>query len=777
MIRMGQLRKFATLIPLLFSLHLLGPQAGISGSRRASSSCVSYELGLQFAAERSVLGKSPRQEAAIPRPLFFWRQNGKDSLFRLDDRKILGVAQKSKPEEFPPVDQNLTRAIGRYLSRTDPGFLQKSGHIDFENLQLEAPAPMPRVAIVHVERPWISEDPGILAVRDGEEVFTLDILKGKLEGQDRLGRPIAVNENRFVDEVHAAVAANPSLALFVNKFDLKKVISNQGKDPSIGFKRYILSAVGLPNEPLESAYDTLVGNVVGRFNEQLHGISDSAVREIIQKSGNPSLAARVLERTTQFANSDDFLNIPIRAREEISKIAPKKPYRVISVGRSSLSEALSYFNRKQARQRLMRIEHLGEGISASDLRPGDFLIADAVSIRELHDNPELRQAVRDKGIKFIYPEGVLDGTTIFNIKGPDSLRTQLERTLPKIKSESDLDEAMIRPLKEALGELWSPDRVVLLKNNALATRNGRASDAEVISNLERQIDPRTIGNRHRFGKSQLKEILSRFDVDKRFAALFMLLSPFSHVESFITLNERLATQHDRILSIAKAKGIEEKSIYYMLPAPGKSYSMVSAMYRSTNHIPPDHFIDPLNHPKHWTGKEMIVILDDVAGSGGSLAKFSEIGRQVGSEGPVLLSPVLGTATAEETIKLKTEGATVYATGGDPHHPTVASPGRPDILYAPQSEAGSFFDSSYFESLSDADKDIYYKMVRRLYNATFARAGMNVAFPYMAPNNNNHFFGTFIAPWFLPHGRGAFSTQEKFRYSFELEDAKPLETDP
>ena len=114
--------------------------------------------------------------------------------------------------------------------------------------------------------------------------------------------------------------------------------------------------------------------------------------------------------------------------------------------------------------------------------------------------------------------------------------------------------------------------------------------------------------------------------------------------------------HGNIVDFAAERGIKPKDIIYLEPQSEKSYSMINYIYKQTNDIPDNQFInvtDILYNREKLNEQQMVVILDDCTLSGDSLRTSSaEITKLVGKRTPKVFAFICGTDTSIKHFSTK-----------------------------------------------------------------------------------------------------------------------------
>jgi hypothetical protein len=127
-----------------------------------------------------------------------------------------------------------------------------------------------------------------------------------------------------------------------------------------------------------------------------------------------------------------------------------------------------------------------------------------------------------------------------------------------------------------------------------------------------------------------------------------------------------------------------------------------------------------------------VVLDDVAGSGDSLNGASIGASSSGYKGQIVISPMVSTAKAN---KLFTEPGTGITST------------RQNNSYLPGRVMSAIKESPYYKGLTTAQQAQLLKLLGK-FGLGYDDNGLSMAFPYMAPDNNNYMFGDRIAEEFI-----------------------------
>jgi hypothetical protein len=179
----------------------------------------------------------------------------------------------------------------------------------------------------------------------------------------------------------------------------------------------------------------------------------------------------------------------------------------------------------------------------------------------------------------------------------------------------------------------------------------------------------------------------------------------------------LRTMHQSILQVAQQRNIPIDNIYYFVPGALKSYGMVAMAYMYATGVGSDRFV---SSPQSAPSDGLIIVLDDLAGTGGSLSSLLK------TDG----SGVLHTALT----------ATIIST----------SPALEDLPSIPNTVIEPLENSPLARGLPTEHMEMLYFTAGHN-----GHGGMSlcVSLPYMSPDNNCSFWSTLFAPYFTASSAG------------------------
>lgn len=454
-------------------------------------------------------------------------------------------------------------------------------------------------------------------------------------------------------------------------------------------------------------------DVMKVIESQLNAITPGEISSVLKSfpAEDRALAAVLLKRMTQFGNMDsvDALNTIIN-----KKYGPS----LYDGGRQpSIATNMRYLDTKNALK-------LTPDFSGSY----GTCILDEMTLERLETDPAFLNKVKNNNnVDLVYPEGWTNGINPFNQnqaiqpKVLEVLETvkKIQAENPDVNMQDAVSEAINKPIMDRLKKLGLDKRTDVIQNTKHSS-----SSVPTAESIAENLKPSGMT------KSQLVNALNQLPEQYR-PYYLELLARDTNVFSPRALTEKLVDMHSRIVA---SNGGSSEGIYYFIPNTNKSYGMITMQYKIANNIPTSNiFSDIMSVPK---GAKKIVILDDVAGSGDSLKnKFNDLSAHLpknSSKTPdIIIAPVLTTERAANLIK-----------------PLSNNSYKP--LYIAGEQAHTFKNSAYYQSLSHNQQQAFIKTMGSL---GYDSNGLDVAFPYMSPDNNNAFFSTVVAKFFTLNGAG------------------------
>ena len=466
-------------------------------------------------------------------------------------------------------------------------------------------------------------------------------------------------------------------------------------------------------------------DIENMINSDLNIITSKDIESIIDTfdSKDQKLVSIILNRLTQFSNMQSF--------NELNKILEKEGvnnnFILLRTERPSLADNHIYvvnkwhdFDRCHHNRRIDELKHYNEkGLSLFD---DEILYL-------LESNLDFRRDFNRYVGKILYPEGWLNGINLFN--HTENLAEKVSDVLKNVKNNTNMsDQDIDKALNNAINSQ------VLNKINKLKLSGILNPDIEfkIIQNEERvKLEPNSenIANNlavDKISTNELNEIILSFPGQYRQLILEMLAHDMK-VFSLRMLSERLYNLHGKICPDGNLDGV-----YFFVADPLKSFNFVMNIYKTINKIPSSHIItSSINIPNN---AKKVVIIDDISASGqGLIHACSELSIKGYN---IELVPLIATDKAINKLFERYQHKNISIIPGE-----VIKP---------------FRETDYFSALPDEIKELYSRLLQTF---GFDRQGLNVAFPYMSPDNNNAFFNNFIAKYFTLNGGGVKNYENKY----------------
>jgi hypothetical protein len=485
------------------------------------------------------------------------------------------------------------------------------------------------------------------------------------------------------------------------------------------------------------------------MNEQLGNIAPDTVDAIIARfpPDQQAHARAALARASGFGNIES-LNA-IRQALDAHIAAGGSLY---LPGQGSLADNIHYMgNRKH------NFDPVGGSArvpTTDTIGPGTIVLLDAVVLSRIQQDPAFRQSLIDNGAILLDPVGFNDGINMFNSQSPEAVAARTEALVARaeeIVAQSNgtlsFDDALTRALTENTDATLAAD-----PNHAALGAQVRRVDPAEVPNLSSDSIAGNLNGQAGITAQDLDAVLAQIPPELQPYAR-ELLAQQSEIYSPRRFTNELMQQHARVMQEAAARGIPPDQVYILIPEPGKSYGMLSMAHRAATGTPVNRYVT--NADLAALGPDtMVVIFDDVAGSGDSLVDASaEASGYYNYQGNLVVSPMVSTRSANDRF-----------TTGDPTTspptPSVVSQ-QPNTTWDPQQISTALTESNFFRALSPEQQANLLAVAGRLGWPPQAGNGLTMAFPYMAPDNNNHFFGTLLAQFFIANQNSGSSKSQPY----------------
>lgn len=465
--------------------------------------------------------------------------------------------------------------------------------------------------------------------------------------------------------------------------------------------------------------------VLEHLEKQLNLFSAEDIKRLLEKGFIPaehSKALQAMRLLTQFGNMRSLNRLQADLLGYYDWGHP-----VVSDDAGTLGRTLHYLHQKEYSNSGNKPNpfHRSALCSASitNQRRGAILL-DRNMLHQLQNNERLLRHIKENDFIILYADGWIEGVSPFNQSTMESLYQNTQQTLALAKDiaskehkdeDTALREAISKPTRDIIKSLGLEDNFILLKNKPRIRQKPFSNVQEIAENLEPE----------RISSAEFYKIIASYSDPEYRSAALELLHRNAEVFSPRRLTQFSLEKQKAIEAYAKERKIPSQSIYYLIPNINKSYGVVTMQHLIVNNIPSEQAVTDINAVPPESS--MVVILDDIAGSGSSLSAAYHRIKDL-YNGPVVISPTISSSSAAQYIKNSCKAA----------------------VFIPGKVIMPFKQSDYFKNLSAERKKVFEQLMGSL---GYGEDGLSIAFPYMAPDNNNQFFRTKIAPFFTLNGAG------------------------
>ena len=474
-------------------------------------------------------------------------------------------------------------------------------------------------------------------------------------------------------------------------------------------------------------------DVAYAMNEQLQTVKPSEVSGIIDRftPDQQAKARVVLAKASGYGNMESLNGL--RAAMEPHLGAGLRLY---TPGHGSLGDNIAYLASKEKHT----FPAHPDAIKTTDkiLPDKTLVVVDPVVLHKIKTEPGFAQSLIDANAFLIEPRGFNSGINMHNGVSPEVIAQRTSELLDRandIQSKSDGKMNFDQAVNSALDEVTQQ---ALAAAHPDLAGNVKAVDAVAHPDVSDAAIAGQLNGKAGISEAQVDAIMAT--VPEKFRGMLReLMARQAQVFSPRSQSNEIVAGHQRVLGIAAAKGIDPGNIYYYIPKPNKSYGILAMAHREATGTSVDRYINgPSELAKVGPGRDkLVVVLDDVAGSGESLQFATETtahpkpenARAAGFEGEIVVVPIRSTEIANERFT----GAGGF-TEEDPH-----------LTYSPNEVSKALKESDFFTNLDPRQQLELEKLLKDL---GFDDNGLSMAFPYMAPDNNNMFFGDQIAKFFI-----------------------------
>lgn len=465
-------------------------------------------------------------------------------------------------------------------------------------------------------------------------------------------------------------------------------------------------------------------DVAMSMNAQLRSITVDDVHGILSRypEAQREQARYVLSRSSQFGNMEAWNTLRLALEPYLAQ-----GYTLYRPGSGSLADNLTYTAAKHSYAKLPDVSLILT--TTTFIGPRTVVLLDEVVLHQLRADPRLAEKMLTSKCQLLEPRGFQAGINLYNNPTPEAVATRTDAIFRQaLALSADGSQSFEQAVDAALhsGTRAQLDAV----NPALA---GLVKEVDVADHpeLSDASITRQLNGDAGINEEQLSVALARVPPELHDHAREVMARQ-SEIFSSRRFASDLGDQHHKLLARAAERGVPEDKVFFYIPQGGKSYGMIAMAHRQATGTSVDRYINGLDdlRSRKLGSDTALVIFDDVAGSGHSLRDASRALGNIGYAGSVLVSPMISTEMANDVFNNPEDG--------------VSADYR-NIEYMPRTMSRALEESFFLQSLKAKDRHLTKKVVR---HRGYKNNALSVAFPYMAPDNNNALFGDLIAKFYM-----------------------------
>jgi hypothetical protein len=468
-------------------------------------------------------------------------------------------------------------------------------------------------------------------------------------------------------------------------------------------------------------------DVVHSLNQQLQPVGAGDIDAVVDAFPEQERAGArlVMAKASAYGNMESLNAIRIAMQPTLADGRP-----LYTPGSGSLADNIAYSSSKGSYENVAGAD--GSEIETTrTLRHGCVVVLDDVVLQRIKTDSDFAQELLDRDCVLIEPAGFNAGITMFNATSPEAISKRTAEILVRARAIERAGMGALdlgQCIDIALGE---QSREILDRAHEDLAGRVRSVTPAGVPDLSSQAIARQMNGDAGISEAELEAALAGLSEDmQRYAR--ELLAHQGEVFSPRRFANDLAQQHQKMLAMAASRGIQPENVYFYIPKGGKSYGMIAMAHRQATGTAVSRYINgPEDLATSGLGPDtLIVVMDDVAGSGDSLRQAVDGINRTPYQGHVIVSPMVSTEVAKDLFT-------------NPVHGVAGS--RANLTYEPRQMSRALTESAFFRDLSAADQDKVKALVDKM---GFGDNALSLAFPYMAPDNNSTFFGDLIAKHFI-----------------------------
>lgn len=467
-------------------------------------------------------------------------------------------------------------------------------------------------------------------------------------------------------------------------------------------------------------------DVADALNSQLQNVKAAEIDAIVSKHpGQEARVRTVLARSSGFGKMEGLNALRTALQPHFDN--GKKLY---APGQGSLGDAVSYLD--YDKHSFDKTHASRPPRSVTDIGKNTIVILDPVVLAKMKDpvnGKAYGRSLLAEGVVVLQPRGFVDGNNMYNVGNSDVIAQRAESVLKRATAieaseRVSFDDAVGKALDEQQRQAFeAQDRDVA---TALSKRLEVVDPAALAGTSSAAIADQVNSAGH-MTEAKVEAALAKVPQADR-PYLRELLAQQTQIFSPRRQANEIAQLEQKVLGL----GVPKQKVFYFIPIPDKSYTMVAMAHREATGTGTSHYIEGPTELKKAMANgtldsaSMLVIIDDVAGSGISMVEASHEAQLSGYNGRIAVAPIVSTGVANLEFTGPKEKA--------------------NVTYAPGRISPALRETDYFKKLSIGEQNHLEKHL--LVDLGFDDNALCTVFPYMAPDNNNRFFGKEIAPEYV-----------------------------
>lgn len=469
--------------------------------------------------------------------------------------------------------------------------------------------------------------------------------------------------------------------------------------------------------------DSYIDNIYENLEKRMYIFSAKELESSINEVKNAVSKAeefeilRTMQKLTQFANYTSLQKIAGEINHELHPVGGINPY-------------FYYFSKKK---------NIFDLPISNDCVKSSFVTKDDIHSKDF--NKTLNR-LQGSDIEWINLEGFSDGVNLFT--DDKTLAEKTIRVLKRAKKLQNKNEEYT--FNDALSVILNREIISGMRNLGFEvktiTTDAPATRDVILSQINPEMPTKSLF------KSTIESISAHYTQStksKKFKNMCMKIADYYEnnlqVYSKQRIIESLKLLQEKIYQYARINNVKSENVYYVLPnvsdSEYKSFELITKMYCNLFDIQKEQIvrINTFKEINEYPKNSVFVLLDDIAGSGDSMAKFGDYihcAKGIAKDKHVFFAPVSAMNKGVNYLKGR-----------------IKDSGRESLDMVLNIYGNTIFDSNIAgKFLAEGDTKINSEVIGE---TGYNNAGLCSVFPYMGPNNDSE-LASYIIKFFVPDAR-------------------------